>query len=40
MKKGKVVLVGAGPGHKRLLTLKAAEAIQECDVLIYDALAS
>ena len=40
MKKGKVVLVGAGPGDKRLLTLKAAEAIQECDVVIYDALVS
>jgi uroporphyrinogen III methyltransferase/synthase len=38
--KGKVWLVGAGPGDPGLLTRKAARAIAECDVLVYDYLAS
>ena len=37
---GKVWLVGAGPGDPGLLTLKGARAIAECDVLVYDYLAS
>lgn len=38
--RGKVWLVGAGPGDPGLLTLKGARAIRHCDVLVYDYLAS
>ncbi len=37
---GKVFLLGAGPGDPGLITLKAAQCIQSCDVIIYDYLAS
>ena len=38
--KGICYLVGAGPGDLGLVTLKAKECIERCDVLVYDALSS
>jgi uroporphyrinogen III methyltransferase / synthase len=40
MKKGKVFLVGAGPGDVGLITVKGLEAIQKADVILYDRLAN
>ena len=40
MKKGKVILVGAGPGDVRLITVKGMEAIKQAEVILYDRLAN
>lgn len=36
--KPKITLVGAGPGDPDLITLKGVKAIQDADVILYDAL--
>ena len=40
IKKGKVYIIGAGPGDPGLITLRGAECIREADVIIYDHLVS
>ncbi len=39
-KKGKVFLVGAGPGDPELITLKGYKILQQADVIFYDSLIS
>ena len=38
--RGRVTLVGAGPGDPELLTIKAACAIESADIILFDALVS
>jgi len=40
MCKGKVWLVGAGPGDAGLMTIKGMQVLQDADVIVYDALVS
>ncbi|SVD89394.1 uncharacterized protein METZ01_LOCUS442248, partial [marine metagenome] len=37
-RRGKVLLVGAGPGDPELITAKGLKAIQNADVIVHDAL--
>ena len=38
MRSGKVFICGAGPGDQNLITLKARELLNSCDVVLYDRL--
>jgi uroporphyrinogen III methyltransferase/synthase len=40
VKKGKVYLVGAGPGDPGLLTIRGREVLERAEVVIYDYLAN
>ncbi len=40
MSGGKVYLAGGGCGDAGLVTLKAVEALQSCDAVVYDSLVS
>lgn len=37
-RKGKVYIIGVGPGDYKLITLKAVECIKKADVVVYDRL--
>ncbi|MFC1757660.1 uroporphyrinogen-III C-methyltransferase, partial [Planctomycetota bacterium] len=36
--KGKVFLIGAGPGHAELITVRGVRCLKQCDVVLYDYL--
>jgi len=38
MRTAKLTVVGAGPGDEELITLKAIKAIENANVIMYDAL--
>ncbi|MEM0305092.1 MAG: uroporphyrinogen-III C-methyltransferase [Saccharolobus sp.] len=38
LNKGKVILVGAGPGDPELITLKGVKYVKSADVIVYDKL--
>lgn len=40
MNNSKVYIVGAGPGDPELITVKGLKAIEQADVILYDALSS
>lgn len=40
MSKGKVFLIGAGPGDIKLITVKGLDCIKQADVIVYDRLAN
>lgn len=40
MSRGKLILVGAGPGDPELITLKGVRKLAEADVVLYDALSN
>lgn len=40
IKKGRVILIGAGPGDKGLITVKGLEYLKQAEVVVYDRLVS